>query len=44
MKTNYPIETIDLRRRTDHITPKTIELFQEYGTGADNAGLFLILI
>ena len=30
MKTKYPIEIIDLRHQPDHITPKTIQLFQEY--------------
>ena len=27
MKTNYPIEIIDLRHQSDHITPKKIQLF-----------------
>ena len=44
MKTKYPIEIIDLRHQSDHITPKKIQLFHEYGTGPDNARLFLILI
>ena len=44
MKTKYPIEIIDLRHQTDHITPKKIQLFQEYGDNPDNARLFLILI
>ena len=44
MKTKYPIEIIDLRHQSDHITPKKIQLFQEYGTDPDNARLFLILI
>ena len=44
MKTKYPIEIIDLRNQTDHITPKKIQLFHEYGTDPDNARLFLILI
>ena len=43
-KTKYPIEIIDLRHQADHSTPKKIQLFQEYGTDPDNAGLFLILI
>ena len=43
MKTKYPIETIDLRHQSDHITPKKIQLFHEYGTDPDNARLFLIL-
>ena len=44
MKTKYPIEIIDLRHQSDHITPKKIQLFHEYGTDPDNARLFLILI
>ena len=44
MKTKYPIEIIDLRHQPDHITPKKIQLFQEYGTDPDNARLFVILI
>ena len=44
MKTKYPIEIIDLKHQFDHITPKKIQLFREYGTDPDNARLFLILI
>ena len=44
MKPKYPIEIFDLRHQPDHITPKKIQLFQEYGTDHDNARLFLILI
>ena len=44
MKTKYPIEIFDLRHQSDHITPKKIQLFHEYGTDPDNARLFLILI
>ena len=44
MKTKYSIGIIDLRHQLDHITPKKIHLFQEYGTGPDNGRLFLILI
>ena len=44
MKTKYPIEIIDLRHQSDHITPKKIQLFHEYGTDPDNARLFLIII
>ena len=44
MKTKYPIEIIDLRHQSDHITPKKIQLFHEYGTDPDNGRLFLILI
>ena len=44
MKTKYPIEIIDLRDRSDHVTAKRIQLLQEYGANPDNARLFLILI
>ena len=30
MITKYPIQLVDLRHQTDHITPKKIQLFQEY--------------
>ena len=44
MKTKYPMEIIDLRHQPDHITPKKIQLFQEYGSDPNNARLFVILI
>ena len=44
MKTKYPIEIIDLRHQPDHITPKNIQLYQEYGADPNNASVFLILI
>ena len=44
MKTKYPIGIIDLGHQLDHITPKKIQLFQEYGTDPDNARFVLILI
>ena len=46
MKSKYPIEIIDLRHQPDHITPKKIQIFQEYAgeDDPDNARLFLILI
>ena len=44
MKTKYPIEIKDIKHQSEHITPKKIQLFQEYGTDPDNARLFLILI
>ena len=37
MKTKYPIEIIDLRHQSDHITPKKIQLFLEYGDDPENA-------
>ena len=44
MKTKYPIEIIDLRHQTDHITPKKIQLFKEYSADPENAKFFLIII
>ena len=44
MKTKYPIEIIDLRHQSDHITPKEIQLFLEYGVDPENARFLLILI
>ena len=44
MNTKHPIEIIDLRHQTDHITPKKIQLFQEYSTNPNNARLFVKLI
>ena len=44
MKIKYPIEIIHLRHQFDHIIPRQIQLFLEYGTDRDNARLLLILI
>ena len=44
MKTKYPNEIIDLRHQPDHITPKKIQLFQEYSADPENAKFYLILI
>ena len=44
MKTKYPIEIIDLRHQTDHITPKKIQLFLEYDAEPENARFYLKLI
>ena len=44
METKYPIGIFGVRHQSDHSTPKTIQIFQEYGADADNARLFLILI
>ena len=43
MKTNYPIEIIDLRNQSDHIIPKKVQIFHQYGTDPDNARLYVIL-
>ena len=44
MKTKYPIGIIDLRHQTDHISPKKIQLFQEYSADPENAKFYLLLI
>ena len=44
MRTKYPIEILDLRHQSDHITPKQIQFLEEYGLDPANARLFLILI
>ena len=44
MKSKYPIEIIDSRHQSDHITPKKIQTFHEYGTDPDIARMFVILI
>ena len=35
---------IDLRFHVDHITPKKIQLFEEFSEDPDNERLFVILI
>ena len=42
MKTKYPIEIIDLRHQSDHITPKKIQLFPEHGADPDSREIELI--
>ena len=44
MKTKYPMEILDLRHQSNHITPKKIQLFQEYSADPENAKLYLIVI
>ena len=41
MKTKYPIEILDLRHQSDHITPKKIQLFLEYSADPENAKVYL---
>ena len=41
MKTKYPVEIKDLRNQPDHITPKKIQVFQEYSADPENAKFFL---
>ena len=44
MKNKYPIQVIDLRFQADHITPKKIQLFEEYRANPASARLYVILI
>ena len=44
MKTKYPIQIVDLRHQTDHISLKRIQLFQEYSADPENAKFYLMLI
>ena len=44
MKYLYPIQITDLRHQVDHITPKKIQLFQEFSEDPTNERLFIILI
>ena len=37
MKTKYPIEIIDLRHQTEHITSKKIQQFHDYSADPENA-------
>ena len=44
MKSKNPIEIIDLRYQSDHITPKKTQLFMEYDADPETARFYLILI
>ena len=44
MKYLYPIQITDLRHQVDHITPKKIQLIEEFSEDPANERLFLILI
>ena len=44
MKYRYPIQITDLRHQFDHITPKKVQLFQEFSEDPNNERLFIILI
>ena len=44
IKTKYPIQVIDLRFQADHLTPKKIQLFEEYREDPNSARLYVILI
>ena len=41
MKTKYPIEIIDLRHQSDHITPKKLQIFREYSGDPENSNCFI---
>ena len=43
MKTKYPIEIVELKHQPEHITPKKIQLFLEYGSDPENARFYLLL-
>ena len=43
MNTKNPIEIIDLGHQPDHISPKKIQLFQEYIVDPENAKFYLII-
>ena len=40
----YPIQITDLRHQVDHITPKKIQLFEEFSEHPANERLFIILV
>ena len=44
MKYLYPIQITDLRHQIDHLTPKKIQLFEEFSEDPANERLFIILI
>ena len=44
MRYLYPIQIIDLRHQVDHLTPKKIQLFEEFSQDPANERLFVILI
>ena len=44
MRYLYPIQITDLRFQVDHITPKKIQLFEEFSEDPANERLFIILV
>ena len=44
MKYRYPIQITDLRHQFDYITPKKIQLFEEFSEDPNNERLFIILV
>ena len=44
MKYLYPIQITDLRHQVDHLTPKKIQLFEEFSEDPGNERLFILLV
>ena len=44
MKSINPIQVNDIRLQVDHISPKKIQLLEEYRNDPGNARIFVILI
>ena len=44
MKYLYPIQITNFRHQVDHLTPKKIQIFEEFSQDPVNERLFLILI
>ena len=44
MKYRYPIQIIDLRYQFDHLTPKKIQLFEEFSEDPANERMLIILV
>ena len=44
MKYLYPIQITDLRQQVDHLTPKKIQLFEEFSEDPNVERLFIILV
>ena len=44
LKYLYPIQITDLRHQVDHLTPKKIQLFEEFSEDPANERLFIILV
>ena len=44
MKYFYPIQITDLRHQVDHLTPKKMQLFEEFSEDPANERLFIILV
>ena len=44
MKNEYPIQLIELRFQVDHITPKKIQLFEEFNTDPLNVNTRIFVI